>query len=96
MEITNQLVDKIANLARLHVAPEDKERVKEDLQKMVSFVEKLKEVDTTGMEPLLHISPNINVLRADEVQGSINREEALKNAVVNDGEFFKVPKVMKK
>ncbi len=63
---------------------------------MIAFVDKLKEVNTEGVEPLLFISPNSNVFREDEVQGSVTREEALLNAPVTDGQFFKVPKVISK
>jgi len=63
---------------------------------MIQFIDKLNELDTTGVEPLLHMSDNVNVLRADEVQGSISREDALKNAPVHDEQFFKVPKVIQK
>jgi len=63
---------------------------------MISFVEKLDELDLEGTEPLLHMSENVNVLREDEVKGSITREEALKNAPAHDDKFFKVPKVIKK
>jgi aspartyl-tRNA(Asn)/glutamyl-tRNA(Gln) amidotransferase subunit C len=63
---------------------------------MIQFVEKLNELDTTGVPPLLHMSDNVNVLRKDEVKGSIERGEGLKNAPVQDGVFFKVPKVIKK
>jgi aspartyl-tRNA(Asn)/glutamyl-tRNA(Gln) amidotransferase subunit C len=63
---------------------------------MIAFVEKLNELDTTGVAPLLHMSDNINVLREDDVKGSISREEGLKNAPLHDNEFFKVPKVIKK
>jgi len=63
---------------------------------MISFVEKLNELDLEGTEPLLHMSENVNVLREDEVKGSITREEALKNAPAHDDKFFKVPKVIKK
>ena len=73
-----------------------KEEIKNDLQRMISFVEKLDELDLEGTEPLLHMSDNVNVLRDDEVKGSITREEALKNAPQHDEVFFKVPKVIKK
>jgi len=63
---------------------------------MIAFVEKLNELDTTGVEPLLHMSDEVNVLREDEVKGSISREEALKNAPLHDEQFFKVPKVIRK
>lgn len=90
------MVDKLANLAKLQFNASEKQAIKTDLQKMIQFVEKLNELDTTGVEPLLHMSDGVNVLREDEVKGSIPREEALKNAPLQDGVFFKVPKVIKK
>ncbi len=96
MEVNDELVDKIANLARLHFKDEEKTVIKNDLQKMIQFVEKLNELDTSSVEPLLHMTDNVNILRDDEIKGSISREEALKNSPVNDEQFFKVPKVIKK
>jgi len=96
MEVNEALVDKLANLARLKFDESEKEAIKNDLQKMIQFVEKLNELDTTGVEPLLHMSGNVNVLRADLIKGSIPREDGLKNAAVHDEFFFKVPKVIKK
>jgi aspartyl-tRNA(Asn)/glutamyl-tRNA(Gln) amidotransferase subunit C len=96
MEVNDQLVDKLANLSRLQFDAAEKVAIKEDLQSMIQFIDKLNELDTTGVEPLLHMSDNVNVLRSDAVQGSISREEALKNAPVHDEQFFKVPKVIQK
>ena len=96
MEITDALVNKIAHLSRLHFDEEEKVSIKADLQNMIQFVEKLNELDTTGIEPLLHMSDNINVLREDEVKGSISTVDGLKNAPLHDDQFFKVPKVIKK
>lgn len=96
MEVNDALVDKLANLSRLQFNTTEKEGIKADLQRMIQFVEKLNELDTTGVEPLLHMSEQVNILREDEVQGSVNRTEALQNAPVHDEEFFKVPKVIKK
>ena len=96
MEVNTALVEKLANLSRLKFDDTQKESIKADLQRMIQFVEKLNELDTTGVEPLLHMSDNVNILRADEVKGSIERTEGLKNAPVQDGVFFKVPKVIKK
>ena len=96
MEVNIALVEKLANLSRLSFDEAEKESIKSDLQRMIQFVEKLNELDTTGIEPLLHMSDNINILREDEVKGSIGRTEGLKNAPVQDGEFFKVRKVIKK
>lgn len=96
MEVNDALVDKLANLAMLQFDEVEKAVIKNDLQKMIAFVEKLNELDTTGVPPLLHISENINVLREDVVSGSISREEGFRNAPLHDLHFFKVPKVIKK
>ena len=96
MEVNDELVDKLAHLSRLKFDASEKEEIRSDLQKMISFVEKLNELDTTGVEPLLHMTDEVNVLRDDEVAGSISREEALKNAPEHDEQFFKVPKVIRK
>lgn len=90
------MVEKLAHLSRLEFNDTDKAEIKNDLQRMISFVEKLDELDLTGTEPLLHMSSNINVLRDDEVKGSVSREEVMKNAPDHDNKFFKVPKVIKK
>lgn len=96
MEVNDALVDKLAHLAMLKFEASEKEEIKNDLQKMIAFIEKLNELDTRGVEPLLHLTDEVNVLREDEVQGSISREDALKSAPLHDDEFFKVPKVIKK
>jgi len=90
------MVENLANLARLQFSEAEKEIISTDLQRMIAFVDKLNELDTTGVSPLLHMTDNFNVLREDEVKGSISRAEGLKNAPNNDGVFFKVPKVIRK
>lgn len=95
MEVYDALIDKLAHLSRLEFNAGEKEEIKKDLQKMISFVEKLNELDTTGIKPILHMTDEVNVLRDDEVKGSISRDEALKNASEHDRQFFKVPKVIK-
>lgn len=96
MEVNNALVNKLAKLSRLHFEEEEKGEIRQDLERMIHFVEKLNELDTTGVPPLLHMSDSVNRLRSDIVQGSISREEALKNAPVTDSVYFKVPKVIHK
>jgi aspartyl-tRNA(Asn)/glutamyl-tRNA(Gln) amidotransferase subunit C len=96
MEVNDALVDKLAHLARLQFDAAEKEAIKNDLQKMIRFVDKLNELDTTGVKPLLHMSDQVNVLRSDEVLGSITRQEGLQNAANHDEQFFKVPKVIRK
>jgi len=96
MEVNDELVSHLANLSRLHFNEEEKKEIREDLQRMISFVDKLNELDTEGLEPVLHMSSEVNRLRKDEVKGSVTAEEALKNAAGSFGHFFTVPKVIRK
>jgi aspartyl-tRNA(Asn)/glutamyl-tRNA(Gln) amidotransferase subunit C len=95
MEITDEMVKNLADLSRLTFNDHEKEEIKKDLQRMISFVEKLNEVDTSNVEPLLHMTDAVNVYREDRVQGSMQKEDALKNAPQADNNYFKVPKVIK-
>ncbi len=74
----------------------EKEEIKADLQKMIGFIDKLQALDTTGIEPLMHMSDEVNVLREDIVGNMLTREEAFINAPHHDNNYFKVPKVIKK
>ena len=96
MQVNDLLIDNLAKLSHLSFDEQERREIKADLEEMITFIEKLKEVNTEGVEPLLHMSANVNILRDDLVQGSVAREEALKNAPDTDGIFFKVPKVIKK
>jgi aspartyl-tRNA(Asn)/glutamyl-tRNA(Gln) amidotransferase subunit C len=95
MEVNDAMVDKLAHLARLKFNEAEKQEIKTDLQRMIVFVEKLNELHLENVEPLLHMSGEVNVLREDEVKGSVSRSDALKNAPLHDEQFFKVPKVIK-
>ena len=96
MQVDDALIEKLSRLAMLQFNDEEREEIKSDLQKMIGFVDKLRELDTTGVEPLLHMSNNLNVFREDEPGNMLSRKEALKNAPTTDGVFFQVPKVIKK
>jgi len=96
MEVNDAMIDKLAHLSRLQFNETEKAEIKMDLQRMIAFVDKLNELDLDGVEPTLFMSEEVNVLREDEIKGSISREEALKNAPLHDEQFFKVPKVIKK
>jgi aspartyl-tRNA(Asn)/glutamyl-tRNA(Gln) amidotransferase subunit C len=96
MEVNDKMIDNLANLARLEFNDQEKTDIKKDLEKMIRFVEKLNELDTTGVAPLLHMSGNLNMLREDAVKGSLSPEEGLKNAPDHDSRFFLVPKVISK
>jgi aspartyl-tRNA(Asn)/glutamyl-tRNA(Gln) amidotransferase subunit C len=94
MKINRELLDKIAHLARLEFDDKDAEKMMQDMTAIVSWVEKLNEVDTTGMEPLTTMSHEINALREDKAQRSLSRDEVLKNAPLKNEAYFRVPKVL--
>ena len=96
MQVNDELVDHLARLSRLHFAESEKKEIREDLEQMIQFVDKLNEVDTSGLEPVLHMSTEVNRLRDDEIKGSISSNDALKNATDSRDQFFTVPKVIKK
>lgn len=95
MEITDKTVDELAHLARLQFEGEEKQRIKHDLNRILGFMEKLNELDTEGVEPLIYLSEEMNVLRNDEARKTITQQQALKNAPQRDSDYFKVPKVLK-
>ena len=68
MQVTDALVDKIANLAKLSFNEAEKKEIREDLEKMIGFVDQLNSIDTSGTEPLMHMSREVNVLREDDSQ----------------------------
>ena len=94
MKIDHQTLDKIAHLARLEILDSKREKMLTDMSNMLSFVEKLQEVNTDGVEPLVTMSHEINNLREDAVAHQLSREQALQNAPVSDPDFFRVPKVI--
>lgn len=96
MKVNLSLIDKLSDLAKLEFAEAQKQEVLEDLNRMVDFVDKLKEIDVTGTEPLIYMTEVENVLREDVVVMEISKEEALQNAPLADSDYFKVPKVLKK
>lgn len=96
MEVNRETIEKLARLSRLHFSDEEKTEIQADLQKMIHFVDKLNELDTSGLEPVLHMSTEQNLLREDVVQGSVTAEEALSNAPQKHLSFFTVPKVIRK
>ena len=96
MEINDATIDKIASLARLRFEAEEKVQIKKDMQNMIGFIEKMNELNTDNVLPLLHISANINSTREDVIQNSISNEEAMKNAAQKMIPHFIVPTVIKK
>jgi len=93
MKIDLREVYQVARLARLKITEEEAERLMAQLNRILTYMDKLNELDTTGIEPMAHALALTNAFRADEVKPSLPPEEALDNAPRRQGEFFAVPKV---
>nr|GFD10637.1 hypothetical protein [Tanacetum cinerariifolium] len=83
-----------AHLARLEFDPAREEQMLKDLNGILDWVDQLAQVDTTGVEPLVHLSHEINVLRDDEARNTVTHQEGLRNAPRKDSDYFRVPKVL--
>lgn len=92
--ISNETIDYVGILAKLELSDEEKEHAKSDMGSMLDYIDKLSELDTTGVEPMSHVFPVNNVFREDAVTNGDDREDILKNAPgVKDGSF-KVPRTV--
>lgn len=85
---------QLAHLARLDVAPEREAKMLADLNEILAWVDKLSELDTAGVEPLVYLSDNVNVTRPDVAHNSVAHADALRNAPRKDSDYFRVPKVL--
>jgi aspartyl-tRNA(Asn)/glutamyl-tRNA(Gln) amidotransferase subunit C len=94
MKIDKDTVDKIAHLARLEVTDTEREELMGDMGKILDFMAKLNEVDTTGVEPLVYMTDTVDNFREDVLKQEITHEEALLNAPKHDADYFKVAKVI--
>jgi aspartyl-tRNA(Asn)/glutamyl-tRNA(Gln) amidotransferase subunit C len=94
MSLTKQEVEHIARLARLELSDGEKEEYTGQLNEILSFVEKLNQLDTTGIEPTAHAIQVQNVFRKDEIKPSMDPEAALSNAPDRTDNYFKVPKIL--
>ena len=96
MKIDKKTVERLAELSKLEFSEKEKEGMVQDFQKIVHFVDKLKELDTEGVKPLVYVNENVtNVLREDSPGELVSREDALKNAPVKDTNYIKIPNVLK-
>lgn len=94
MNITEDIIDHIAHLARLKFEGESKVAIQKDLEKIVNFMAILEKVPTDNVEPLIFMSEEVNVLREDVPEVSISQADALKNAPKKDSDYFRIPKVL--
>ncbi len=87
-------VEHVARLARLELSSADKERMRRELDSILSYIDKLRALDTAGVEPTSHAVPMTNVMREDTPQPSFPQSDMLANAPDRSGEFFRVPKII--
>ena len=94
MQVTEALLDKLCDLARLKLEGDARAELKNDLYRMLEMVEQINELDTEGVAPLIHLTDEVNHYSQDEPQPAIPRSVALNNAPAHDSEYFHVPKVL--
>lgn len=87
-------VKYVAHLARLALTPEEETKLAAQLGNILGYIEKLSELDVTGVEPTAHAVPLVNITRADEVRESLSHEDALRNAPRQANGLFIVPKIV--
>ena len=92
--ISRQDVQHVARLARLHLTEDEVERMREQLDAILAYIDKLRELDVEGVEPTAHAVPLVNVMRDDQVTPCLPQEQALANAPDRAGEFFRVPRII--
>lgn len=93
-KIDTKTVDEVAHLARLEFTEEGKAEILNDMNRMLVFIDKLNELDTSNTEPLIYMTDEHNVMRDDVPKVTLTQKEALKNAPKKDSDYFKVPKVI--
>ena len=91
--VSKELLDKLAHLARLEFDSKDEQKLLKELNQTLNWVKKLEQVDTTDVEPLTHVSEEVNVLRADKIGNELETEQALNLAPKAKNGYFIVPKV---
>jgi aspartyl-tRNA(Asn)/glutamyl-tRNA(Gln) amidotransferase subunit C len=96
MEINKDIINKLADLAKLDFTDDEKVNLEKDMSQIISFFEKMNEVNTDNVEPLIFMSDEENILRSDEPKQVITHQEALLNAPAKDSDYFKVPKFLDK
>lgn len=93
-KLTEDDVEYVAALAQLTLDDAAKERMLHDMQSILGYIDKLNELETGDVEPMMHVLELANVYRDDEVRPSLNRDSALSNAPNTDGEYFLVPRIL--
>lgn len=94
MAIELETIRKVAHLARLELKEEEEQQLSVDIEQILDWINQLDEVDTTGVEPIIHMHENVNAFREDNAHNDLKREDGLKNAPEKTSEYFKVVKVI--
>lgn len=96
INVDDNLIAKLSKLAKLKFDQKSAEKMKAELSTIIEFVNAISKVDTQKIEPLIYMSEETNVLRADKIENEILQKDALKNAPQKDSDYFKVPTILKK
>ena len=96
MKLDKNMVKRIADLSKLEFTSDETTAILKDMNQMLEFIDQLKELDTTNIDPLIHMTEDENILREDDAITGASQQEALKNAPSKDSTYFKIPKVLGK
>ena len=96
MKLDKNTVKRIADLSKLEFTIDETAAILKDMNQMLEFIDQLKELDTTNIDPLIHMTEDENILREDDAITGASQQEALKNAPSKDSTYFKIPKVLGK
>ena len=96
MKIDDKLIADLASLAKLSFDKKSSKNMQDDLKKIIGFIDKLSEINTENVKPLIYLSEELNVLRTDDNVENISQEQALTNAPQKDSDYILVPKVLEK
>ncbi|CAG5071699.1 Glutamyl-tRNA(Gln) amidotransferase subunit C [Dyadobacter sp. CECT 9623] len=94
MKIDREALYKVAHLARLDIRPEEEDAILKSMDSVLNWMDQLNEIDTEGVEPLTHISDEVNSWRSDNASNTLSRTEALANAPLKNERYIMVPKVI--
>tara|TARA_B100001059_G_scaffold174750_1_gene175103 strand:- start:2182 stop:2472 length:291 start_codon:yes stop_codon:yes gene_type:complete len=96
VKVTDEIVKHISHLSRLDFKGDELNAIKGDMDKIIGFMDKLSEIDTENVEPLIFMNEKVNVLREDISNQTLTKENALANAPKSDSDYFRIPKVLDK
>jgi len=94
--VDRELILKLESLSQLELSENERVSMQVDLENMIQMINKLQEVDTIGLDPLVHLGSDASQLREDMINGQLSRVEALLTASTHDEKYFIVPKVIEK